>query len=149
MSIGATVARELSKALADTYAVYLKTHGYHWNVRGPHFSSLHALFMAQYTEQWQALDEIAERIRAVGELAPQGYSTFANLTGIGDGDPEKGWEAMVEELMKDHAAVCATLAATLDVAEQAGDDVTVDLMTQRLTAHQKHAWMLRATLGGK
>jgi starvation-inducible DNA-binding protein len=143
------VAASLSKMLADTYAAYLKTHGYHWNVRGPNFSSLHDLFMDQYTEQWQALDEIAERIRALGELAPQGYTTFANLTGIRDGDPEKGWEGMVEELMKDQEAVCATAREALAAAEAAGDDVTVDLMTQRLTAHEKHAWMLRATLGGK
>lgn len=145
----ATVATGLSRVLADTYALYLKTHGYHWNVRGPNFSSLHALFMDQYTEQWAALDQIAERIRALGELAPQGYTSFSNLTGIRDGDPEKDWEGMVEELMKDHETVCATAREALATAEKAGDDVSVDLMTERLTAHEKHAWMLRATLGGK
>ena len=89
------VAAALTKVLADSYALYLKTHGYHWNVRGSNFNELHALFMAQYTEMWQALDEVAERIRALGEFAPQGYSAFANLTGIKDGDPEKDAHAML------------------------------------------------------
>jgi starvation-inducible DNA-binding protein len=144
-----TVAQGLSRLLADSYALYLKTHGYHWNVRGPNFSSLHALFMAQYTEEWTALDEIAERIRALGELAPQGYSTFANLTGIKDGDPEQGWEGMVRELQKDNEAVCATCREIFPAAEKAGDQATMDLITQRMQAHEKHAWMLRSTLGGK
>jgi len=145
----AAVAQGLSKALADTYAVYLKTHGYHWNVRGPNFSSLHALFMDQYTEQWAALDEIAERIRAVGEFAPQSGAAFGNLTSIKDGDPENDWETMVNDLKTSHETVVATLRDLLELADKAGDDVTVDLATQRLTAHEKHAWMLRATLGGK
>jgi starvation-inducible DNA-binding protein len=145
----AAVAQGLSRALADTYALYLKTHGYHWNVRGPNFSSLHNLFMAQYTEQWTALDEIAERIRAVGELAPQSGSAFGNLTSIKDGDPEKDWEAMVSDLKDGHETVIATLRDLVEIGEAAGDDVTVDLATQRLTAHEKHAWMLRSTLGAK
>ncbi len=145
----AAVAQGLSRALADTYALYLKTHGYHWNVRGPNFSSLHALFMDQYTEQWAALDELAERIRALGEFAPQSGAAFGNLTAIKDGDPEKDWEGMVGDLKEGHETVIATLRNLLDLGEKAGDDVTVDLATQRLTAHEKHAWMLRATLGGK
>jgi starvation-inducible DNA-binding protein len=145
----AAVAQGLSKALADTYALYLKTHGYHWNVRGPNFSSLHALFMDQYTEQWNALDEIAERIRALGELAPQSGSAFGNLTSIKDGDPENDWETMVDDLSKGHETVIATLRDVLEAGEKAGDDASVDLATQRLAAHEKHAWMLRATLGGK
>jgi len=145
----AAVAQALSKALADTYAVYQKTHGYHWNVRGPNFSSLHGLFMEQYTEQWNALDEIAERIRALGELAPQSASAFGNLTSIKDGDPEKDWEGMVSDLAADQAAVIATLRDVVELGEKAGDAVSVDLATQRLTAHEKHAWMLRATLGSK
>ena len=142
----AAIAAGLSKLLADTYALYLKTHGYHWNVRGPNFQSLHVLFEGQYQEQWAALDELAERIRALGELAPQSYSAFANLTGIKDGDPEKGWEDMVSELMRDHEAVCATARAAFPAAEAAGDQATMDLLTERFTAHEKHAWMLRATL---
>lgn len=140
------VAQGLSRLLADTYAVYLKTHGYHWNVRGPYFSSLHNLFMEQYTEEWQALDEIAERIRALGELAPQ---TFGNLTAIKDGNPESEWEAMVEELKRDNETVCRTAREIFPLAEKAGDQATMDLITQRFQAHEKHAWMLRATLGGK
>jgi starvation-inducible DNA-binding protein len=143
------LAAGLTKVLADTYAVYLKTHGYHWNVRGPNFSSLHALFMEQYSEMWAALDELAERIRALGEFAPQGYAAFANLTSIGDGDPTRDSEAMVEELMRDHETLIATARAALKNAEQDVDPVTVDLLTARLTIHEKHAWMLRATLGGK
>ncbi|HRD46474.1 MAG TPA: Dps family protein [Caulobacter sp.] len=144
----AAVSQALSRALADTYALYLKTHGYHWNVRGPNFSSLHALFMTQYTEQWTALDELAERIRALGEFAPQSGAAFGNLTSIKDGDPEKDWEAMVADLKDGHETVIATLRDLLALADKSGDDVTVDLATQRLTAHEKHAWMLRATLGG-
>ena len=143
------VAEGLAKLLADTYAAYLKTHGYHWNVRGPNFSQLHALFMAQYTEMWTAIDEVAERIRALGEFAPQGYGAFANLTSLKDGDPEKQATAMLEELMRDHETVIGTARAALTVADEADDQATVDTITMRLEAHEKHAWMLRATLGHK
>lgn len=143
------VAASLTKVLADSYALYLKTHGYHWNVRGANFSELHALFMGQYTEMWQALDELAERIRALGEFAPQGYSAFANLTGIKDGDPEKDSGAMLRDLLADHETVIGSLRDGISVAEDAKDPTTVDLLTQRLAAHEKHAWMLRATLGSK
>ena len=142
----AEVAAGLSRLLADTYAVYLKTHGYHWNVRGPYFASLHALFMDQYNEELTALDEIAERIRALGELAPQ---SFGNLTSIRDGNPESDWEAMVEELKRDNETVCRTAREIFPSAEKAGDQATLDLITQRFQAHEKHAWMLRSTLGGK
>ena len=140
----AEVAASLSKLLADGYAVYLKTHGYHWNVRGSNFSGLHSLFMAQYTEQWAALDVIAERIRALGELAPQGYSAFANLSSIRDGDPTQDWKGMVSDLIEGHEAVAKTAAAVIESAEAAGDAPTADLATQRQAAHEKHAWMLRA-----
>lgn len=143
-SAGAT---GLSRLLADTYAVYLKTHGYHWNVRGPYFASLHALFMAQYTEMWAAIDTVAERIRALGELAPQGYAAFGKLSGIKDGDPTKTAEQMLEELVKDHEALIATAREVLPLAQEAGDEVTVGLLTDRLAAHEKHAWMLRTSLG--
>lgn len=140
-------ASGLSRLLADTYAVYLKTHGYHWNVRGPYFASLHALFMAQYTEMWAAIDEVAERIRALGELAPQGYGAFAKLSGIKDGDPRQTAEQMLEELVKDHETLIATARQALPLAQEAGDEVTVGLLTDRLAAHEKHAWMLRTSLG--
>ncbi|RZJ80080.1 MAG: DNA starvation/stationary phase protection protein [Brevundimonas sp.] len=142
-------AQELTKVLADSYAVYLKTHGYHWNVRGPEFFSLHNLLEQQYRELWEALDTIAERIRALGQFAPQGYAAFANLTSIKDGDPEKDASAMLAELMKDHETTIATCRAALEAADEDGDDVTVDLLTQRLAAHEKAAWMLRASLGGR
>lgn len=143
------VAEALTKVLADSYAVYLKTHGYHWNVRGPEFFALHNLLEQQYREIWEALDDVAERIRGLGEFAPQGYATFANLTAIKDGDPEKDATAMLNELMKDHETVIATARAALKTAEDGGDDVSADLLTQRLAAHEKAAWMLRSTLGGR
>ena len=133
----------LSKLLADTYAVYLKTHGYHWNVRGPNFGSLHALFMTQYTEMWNAIDLIAERIRALGSYAPQGYAAFGKLSSIQDGDPGKSAEQMLKELADDQAALVATAKAARDGA----DEVTVSLIDDRIEAHEKHAWMLRASLG--
>ncbi|MEI9963806.1 MAG: Dps family protein [Caulobacteraceae bacterium] len=143
------VAASLVKLLADTYSLYHKTHGYHWNVRGPNFAALHTLLEDQYTEIWGAVDTIAERIRALGELAPQGYTALANLTGIKDGDPEKAWEGMIAELMEDNETVIATARSGFPDAESAGDEATTDLLTERLRAHEKHAWMLRATLGGK
>ena len=143
------VAAELAKVLADSHAVYQKTHGYHWNVRGPEFFTLHNLLEQQYRDIWEALDEIAERIRALGELAPQGASAFANLTSIKEGDPEQDAMAMLKELMKDHETLIATTRAALKASEEDGDDVTVDLLTQRLAAHEKFAWMLRSTFGGR
>ncbi|MDO9430129.1 MAG: Dps family protein [Phenylobacterium sp.] len=141
------VADGLSKLLADSYAVYLKTHGYHWNVRGPNFSQLHTLFMAQYTEMWTAIDEVAERIRALGELAPQGYGAFGNLSAIKDGDPTKNAEAMLNDLIESHETLIATLYAALPSAQEAGDEVSASLISDRLTAHEKHVWMLRSSLG--
>lgn len=143
------VAEELTKVLSDSFAVYLKTHGYHWNIRGPEFFALHTLLETQYREIWEALDEIAERIRSLGVLAPQGYGAFGNLTSIKDGDPEKDAPAMLKELMKDHETLIATTRSALKKADEDGDDVTVDLLTQRLAAHEKAAWMLRSTLGGR
>ena len=145
----ADVARELSKALADSYALYLKTHGYHWNVRGVEFFTFHTLLEQQYREMWDALDDIAERIRALGELAPQSASAFANLTSIKDGDPEKDSSEMLKELIKDHGVVISTARAALDAADEVGDEASVDLMTQRLAAHEKAAWMLRSSLGDR
>jgi starvation-inducible DNA-binding protein len=143
------IASALNKVLADSYALYLKTHGYHWNVRGPNFQSLHVLLEGQYQDEWAALDDIAERIRALGELAPQGYAAFGNLSSIKDGDPEQDWEGMFKELKTDNETVIATLRAAFPVADEAGDEATADLLTQRLAAHEKHAWMIRSTLGLK
>ena len=112
------VAEGLSKLLADSYAVYLKTHGYHWNVRGPNFSQLHSLFMAQYTEMWTAIDEVAERIRALGELAPQGYGAFGNLSAIKDGDPSKNAEAMLKDLIDSHETLSLRLKPMIMIAPE-------------------------------
>ena len=139
-------AEALSKLLADSYAVYLKTHGYHWNVRGANFQALHSLFMAQYTEMWTAIDEVAERIRALGELAPQGYGAFGNLSAIKDGDPSLAANAMLTDLIASHETLIATAYGALGAAQAAGDEVSAGLLTDRLTAHEKHAWMLRASL---
>jgi starvation-inducible DNA-binding protein len=138
-----TIAAGLSKLLADTYAVYLKTHGYHWNVRGPNFASLHQLFMTQYAEMWAAIDVIAERIRALGELAPMGYGAFASLSGVKDGDPARSAEEMLRDLLADNQALIAAARA----AREGADDVTAAIIDDRIDAHQKHAWMLRASLG--
>jgi len=143
------VAQELTKVLADSFAVYLKTHGYHWNVRGPEFFSFHNLLEEQYREIWAALDDIAERIRALGVLAPQSYPAFGNLTAIKDGDPERAANDMLRELMQDHETLIATTRKALAAAADAGDEASADLMTQRLAAHEKFAWMLRSTLGGR
>ena len=143
MSDRAKAAEGMSKLLADTYAVYLKTHGYHWNVRGPNFAALHQLFMDQYTEMWAAIDLIAERIRALGELAPQGYGSFGNLSAIKDGSPDSDAEAMLRELAADHE----TLIATAQAARDGADEATGSLIDDRVDAHQKHVWMLKASLG--
>ncbi len=143
MANDTVIAAGLSKLLADSYGVYLKTHGYHWNVRGMSFAALHTLFMTQYTEIWTAIDEIAERIRALGELAPQGYGAFAELSTIQDGKPGGDAEAMLKELIADHA----TLIATAKAAREGADDVTAAVIDARVQAHEKHAWMLRASLG--
>jgi starvation-inducible DNA-binding protein len=145
----ANVAEGLSKVLADTYALYLKTHGYHWNATGPTFPALHTLFEDQYTEQWKALDDIAERIRSLGELVPQTYSAFSNLTAIKDGYASLDSEAMVAELMHDHETVLATIRNVFKIAEAVGDQATMDMLNARTAAHDKHAWMLRATLNIK
>ena len=145
----ADIAASLNKVLADSYALYLKTHGYHWNVRGPNFQSLHVLLEGQYQEEWAALDDIAERIRALGELTPMGYGAFGNLSSLKDGNPENEWEAMLSELKADNETVIRTLRDAVPIADDAGDEATADLLTQRLQAHEKHAWMIRSTLGSK
>ena len=143
------VADGLSHFLADAYTLYLKTHNFHWNITGPMFNSLHVMFEGQYTEQWAALDEVAERIRALGFNAPGSYAEFTRLSSI----PEEpgltdaaDWREMVRQLTVGNEAVCRTARKTLKIADNAGDDPTVDLMTQRLQVHEKTAWMLRSLL---
>ena len=140
------VAQELSKVLADSFTIYQKTHGYHWNVTGPTFRGLHLLFEEQYNEIWTSIDEIAERIRALGATAPMGTGAMGNLTSIKDGDPNATAEEMLKDLAADHTTVVATLKAAVKAAEAAGDVSTADLCTTRLTAHEKHLWMISATL---
>lgn len=140
------VAEGLKKLLADTYTLYLKTHGYHWNVTGPMFHTLHEMFMIQYTELWQAVDLIAERIRSVGVMAPAGYDDFAKLTEISPDNGVPKATDMLRALVTGHETVIKTGRALLPIAEKAGDEVTADLVTQRLQIHEKTAWMLRSLL---
>jgi starvation-inducible DNA-binding protein len=139
------LAAGLSRLLADTYTLYLKTHGYHWNVTGPMFRSLHLMFEEQYIELRDAVDQIAERIRALGYLAPGSYSEFAKLTTIPEEEGMPEALDMVRRLVEGHEAVIRTARGLVDTAEAAGDVATADLATERLQVHEKTAWMLRAT----
>lgn len=143
----AAIAAGLSRLLAETYTLYLTTHNFHWNVTGPMFNSLHAMFMAQYTELWNAVDPIAERIRSLGHPAPGSYAQFAKLSGLPDAPatPPKAME-MVRLLMQGHEAVARTARALFPVVDKAGDEPSADLLTQRLTVHEQTAWMLRSLL---
>ena len=140
------VAEGLSRLLADSYTLYLKTHNYHWNVTGPQFNSLHAMFEAQYSELALAVDEIAERIRALGLAAPGSYKVFSELTSIAEEDEVPSAEAMVRNLVIGHETVARTARETFTQAEQAKDEPTADLLTQRMQLHEKTAWMLRSSL---
>lgn len=142
----AAVAQELSKVLADSYTVYLMTHNFHWNVTGPMFKTLHELFMTQYTELWQALDDIAERIRAVGHYAPGTYAEFQKLSSIAEPTSVPNATTMIELLVKGNEALARTARAAFDRADKADDQPTADLLTQRLDVHEKNAWMLRSLL---
>jgi starvation-inducible DNA-binding protein len=141
------IATGLSKLLADTYTLYLTTHNFHWNVTGPMFNSLHAMFMAQYTELWNAVDPIAERIRSLGVAAPGSYAQFGSLTSLRDAPatPPKAMD-MVRILMEGHEAVARTARSIFPLADAASDEPTADLLTQRLTVHEQTAWMLRSNL---
>ena len=143
------IAEGLSVFLSDSFTLYLKTHNFHWNVTGPMFNALHVMFEAQYTEQWGALDEIAERIRARGYNAPGSYAEFTRLSSIPEepGMPDAAdWREMVRQLVVGNEAVCRSARKVLDIADDAEDDPTEDLMTQRLQTHEKTAWMLRSLL---
>jgi starvation-inducible DNA-binding protein len=143
----AAIAAGLSRLLADTYTLYLTTHNFHWNVTGPMFNTLHAMFMAQYTELWNAVDPIAERIRALGHVAPGSYAEFGKLSSLPDApaQPPKALD-MVRRLAEGHEAVARTARAIFPIASKADDQPTADLLTQRLDIHEKTAWMLRALL---
>lgn len=143
------IADGLSHLLADSYILYLKTHNFHWNVEGPMFNSLHQMFMDQYTELWNALDLIAERIRALGAYAPGSYKKFAQLSSIPEAEETMPANAMIKQLLEGHEAVAKTLRGIFALAEEASDEATLDLLTQRLQLHEKTAWMLRALLAEK
>ena len=140
------VVQGLSRLLADSYVLYLKTHGFHWNVEGPMFQTLHQMFMEQYTEIWNAVDLIAERIRALGEYAPGTYREYARLTRIKETEGVPRAEEMVKMLIEGQEAVVRTAREALSVADEANDQPTLDLLTQRLQVHEKNAWMLRSLL---
>jgi starvation-inducible DNA-binding protein len=143
----AAIAHGLSRLLADTYTLYLTTHNFHWNVTGPMFNTLHAMFMEQYTELWNAVDPIAERIRALGHHAPGSYGAFTQLSSIADAPakPPRAM-AMVKTLTAGHEAVARTARSVFPLANAADDQPTADLLTQRLDVHEKTAWMLRSLL---
>ena len=140
------VAHGLSRLLADTYTLYLKTHNFHWNVEGPMFQTLHVMFMGQYTEMWNALDLIAERIRALGQYAPGSYSEFIKLSSIKESKAVPKANKMIEEALQGHEAVIKTARSIFAAAEKAKDQTTMDVLTQRLDIHEKTAWMLRSLL---
>jgi starvation-inducible DNA-binding protein len=143
----AAIASGLSRLLADTYTLYQTTHNFHWNVTGPMFNTLHAMFMQQYTELWNAVDPIAERIRALGHPAPGSYAQFGQLASVADAPaaPPKALE-MVRILVKGHEAVARTARDLFPLVNGANDQPTTDLLTQRLDIHEKTAWMLRSLL---
>ena len=144
-----SIAEGLSRLLADTYTLYLKTHNFHWNVEGPMFNTLHLMFEEQYTELATAVDLIAERIRALGFPAPGSYSAFANLSTVKEaGDTVPAAEEMVRELARDQEAVAKTARSIFPVVDKANDEPTADLLTQRMQIHEKTAWMLRAMAKG-
>lgn len=143
----AAIAQGLSRLLADTTTLYLTTHNFHWNVTGPMFNTLHTMFEGQYTELWNAIDPIAERIRSLGHFAPGSYAEFAALTTLDDApqQPPAALE-MVRILVKGHEAVARTARELFPLADKASDEPTADLLTQRLAVHEQTAWMLRSLL---
>ena len=142
----ARIVHGLSSVLADSYTLYLKTHSYHWNVVGPMFHSLHAMFEEEYTELALAVDEIAERIRALGAPAPGTYREFTELSVLVEDTDQPEAREMVARLVAAHEATARTIREALPVAEQAPDQVSTDLLTRRLEVHEKTAWMLRSML---
>ena len=142
----AAIAKGLSRLLADTYVVYLKTHNFHWNVEGPMFQTLHQMFMEQYTEAWNAIDLVAERIRSLGHYAPGTYREYLELSRVSETRGVPKAEQMVKLLIEGQEAVVKTARDVLPLAEGADDQPTLDLLTQRMQVHEKNAWMLRSLL---
>lgn len=140
------IAKGLSHLLADSYTLYLKTHNFHWNVTGPMFQALHTLFETQYTELALAVDQIAERIRALGVPAPGSYAQFAALSSIKEETGVPDAKAMIRQLVEGQEAVARTARKIFPVVDKASDEPTADLLTQRMQVHEKNAWMLRSLL---
>ena len=140
------IAENLSRLLADTYTLYLKTHNYHWNVTGPMFQTLHLMFETQYTELSLAVDLIAERIRSLGAPAPASYREFAALSSVAEDDDRPDATEMIRRLVSGQETVARTARSVFPVVEKAHDEATSDLLTQRLQVHEKTAWMLRSLL---
>jgi starvation-inducible DNA-binding protein len=141
------IAKGLSKLLADTYTLYLKTHNYHWNVTGPMFNTLHLMFEQQYTELALAVDLVAERIRALGHPAPGSYRAYAKLTSIQEEEGVPDANEMIRQLVLGQETVTRTARELFPTVDKAGDEPTADLLTQRMQVHEKNAWMLRSLLG--
>lgn len=142
------IAEGLKKVLADSYTLYLKTHNYHWNVTGPMFQTLHVMFEEHYNALFLAVDEIAERIRALGHFAPGSYHAYSKLTSIKEETDVPKATQMVENLVHGHETVARTARAVFPAAEKGSDEATLDLLTQRIQFHEKTAWMLRSLLEG-
>ena len=140
------IAEGLSRLLADSYSTYLKTHNFHWNVEGPMFATLHTMFETQYTELATAVDEIAERIRALGEPAPGSYTAFAALSRVADETGHPSATDMIRQLVDAQETIARTARDVMPLAEAASDEPTADLLTQRMQIHEKNAWMLRSML---
>lgn len=141
------VVKSLEQALADTFTLALKTQNYHWNVTGSNFYGLHNLFEAQYTDGFAAVDELAERIRALDAPAPGGLKAFRELSGIADAKEGADAQAMIDDLIDGNTAISSTLKAGIEIADAAGDASTADMLTARATVHDKAAWMLRSLRG--
>jgi len=139
------IAEGLTRFLADTYLLYFKTHNFHWNVSGPMFQTLHVMFEVQYQDLWLTVDEIAERIRALGVIVPS-YSKLGTYSTVKEEEGDKSSEDMIRSLIDGHSAVLRTARSVFPNAEEAGDQSTLDLLTQRMRSHEKTAWMLRSLL---
>ena len=140
------VADSLKRVLADSYALYLKTQNYHWNVTGPSFKPLHLLFEEQYNDLALAVDDVAERIRALGEKAPGTWKAYEAITSIKDGNEDADATTMVKELAQDQQAILQTLKQALDTAQTADDEVSIGLLVDRMSVHEKAAWMLKSSI---
>ena len=142
--MNAQVAEQLQKVLSDTFVLYYKTHAYHWNVEGIHFKALHELFEEQYNEMWEAIDDLAERLRAIKEYAPISLKALMQNASLQETGQTPDAKTMVENLVEGHEALVKTLYEGIKVAEEAGDEVTTDMFVGRATQHEKTAWMLHS-----